>query len=145
MLVIQSLQRIYVVVTNDMVLAIVACVAQRYAGRQWLQRFYRRHSNLHRIDSRERSAFRRAAAIEFAIIELFDELQARCDQYNVLPCDLYDMNEIGFDHGQQQSGTPIFDKRARPSLDSTLDSSTSWTYTVECSSAAVQMGPCWIQ
>lgn len=44
--VIESLQRVHVVMTNDMVLAIAACVAQQHTGRQWLQRFYRRQTSL---------------------------------------------------------------------------------------------------
>lgn len=133
--VIESLQRVHVVVTNDMVLAIVACVAQPHTGRQWLQRFYRRQTGLLRIDGSARNPYRRAAAIEFTLVELFDELQARCDQYNISPCDLYDMNEIGFEHNRPPSGSLVFDKRDRPCFGNT----SRWTYTVESSSADGRM------
>ena len=112
----------------------------RPLGEHYITRFIRHHSELKSGFSRAMDV-KRMTALDPDIVEtFFAEFERLKTTYGVEMNDIYNMDETGFQMGQNHSECVIFNSSQGPPLCSTSDN-TSWVSIIECISPSRAIQP----
>jgi hypothetical protein len=99
-------------------------------GNNWTSRFIARYE-LSTGRSRPKD-FARLTSLTFAMIDaLFDAFLAMVERYDITWCDIFNMDEKGFQMGQIGKQLMVFDKRNGPPS-SASTGTTNWVSVIEC-------------
>ena len=91
-------------------------VAYPSLGMNWVSRFLKRHPQLQTIPSRVIEASRIREASPNILNKWFTEYKRKIDELNVVPENIYNMDETGFNIGTMRSSNIIIDKDTRSKL-----------------------------
>ena len=82
-------------------------------GKQWVQRFLRRHSELASVRPRSIDAARVRDTSPEQLQRWFDDLEKVTTEYNIKPENTYNMDESGFAIGEKEAGRCIINSEVR--------------------------------
>ena len=106
-------------------------------GKKWLTKFKKRHPGLSKGRGRPRDLARLTCLINELIDQIYDGFEKLKLQYTIDNCDIWNMDETGFQMGQLASHNVMFDARVGPPLSASTGVS-KWVSIIECINADEQ-------
>jgi hypothetical protein len=103
-------------------------------GKHWITRFKQRHPDLKGGYTKAMEMKRLTALSSDVIDPFFTEVQTLQSQYKVLPQNIHNMDEKGFQMGQTSSDYCLFDAKSGPPL-APSTGNTKWVTVIECIAA----------
>jgi hypothetical protein len=101
-------------------------------GDQWIQRFIRRHPELATVRLRKMDIGRVKDTSPERLTKWFADLKSAIEKYNILPENLYNMDESGFAIGEVESSVTIINAEMRQRLQRANPGRQEWVTSVEC-------------
>ena len=118
---IKDLQRQFMPPTYDQVRYIVTRLLHNFRplGKHWITRFKARHPELETSRARAIEIQRLQGTDPMLVQAFYQEVEYHKNEYHIERQDMYNMDEKGFQLGQFQGQTVLFDKRTNPPVSST--------------------------
>jgi hypothetical protein len=100
-------------------------------GDQWVSRFLRRHSELSSVTLRSIESVRLKESSPARLRQYFADLENVIAEYDILPKNMYNMDESGFAIGEIEATKCIINAKIRQRFQS-KPGRQEWVTTVEC-------------
>lgn len=100
-------------------------------GREWVQRFLRRHSELASVRLRSIDVVRIKDTSPERLQKWFDDLKKVLTEFNIKPENIYNMDESGFSIGEKEAGRCIINSNIRQQFQA-KPGRQEWVTVVEC-------------
>ena len=101
-------------------------------GSQWIQRFIRRHPELKTVRLRKMDLGRVKDTSYVRLAKWFEDFKLVKEKYNILPENIYNMDESGFAIGEVERSVSIINAEIRERLQKANPGRQEWVTSVEC-------------
>lgn len=109
----------------------VIYVSYDQIGEQWVKRFMERHQELSIIMPEQIEAARIKESSRSVLEQWFHDVKAIIDEYGILPCNIYNMDETGYSIGSIKATRVIIDKTKNLRY-SAYPGRQEWVSVIEC-------------
>jgi hypothetical protein len=110
----------------------INAMAMETIGDQWIQRFLRRHPELSTVCLRSMEMRRVKDTSPEWLSKWFSDLKSVIDEFNILPENIYNMDESGFAIGTVERSVTIINAHIRIQLQKANPGRQEWVTLVEC-------------